>query len=149
MHISAKSDYALRALFHLVNHSGPRSIAEIARDNDIPKRFLEHIMLEMKERGWVQSSPGRNGGYSLGQRPEKITMGQVVRHFDGILAPLGCVSVNQYTPCPQEPRCRFRRVMLDIRNYTAKLMDTMSLDLVNRMDPVSASESQFVGGAGI
>ena len=60
---------------------------ELARTNDVPKKFLEHIMLDLKSQGWVTSSPGRTGGYVLSLPPERITLGQVVRHFDGILAP--------------------------------------------------------------
>ena len=86
----------------------PISIRELAEQNQAPKRFLEHIMLDLKSQGWVASVPGKNGGYRLAQAPEQIRMGQVVRYFDGLLAPINCVSVSQYEPCSQEPVCRFR-----------------------------------------
>lgn len=129
MKLSRKSDYALRALFTLVEHSGngPLSIREIAERNDIPRRFLEQIMLDLKARGWVLSIPGRDGGFELAKDPSEITMGQVVRHFDGVLAPIPCVSTSHYEPCSQEGACRFRRVMLDIRNYVARMMDSATL----------------------
>ena len=132
MKLSRKSDYALRALFSLVNHygQGPLSIRNIALQNDIPRRFLEQIMIEMKEQGWVESIAGRDGGFVLAQSPSEITMGQVVRYFDGILAPLTCVSTSHYEKCSQEGVCRFRRVMLDIRNYVARLMDAATLSTV-------------------
>ncbi|MGB8466234.1 MAG: Rrf2 family transcriptional regulator, partial [Terrimicrobiaceae bacterium] len=103
MQLSMRTDYALRALFTLVEHWGgqPIPIIELARRNDIPKRFLEHIMLDLKERGWVDSVAGKRGGYRLSKSPERITMGEVVRHFDGYLAPLACVSVSDYKRCSQ------------------------------------------------
>src|ERR1700679_3076656 len=101
MWVSKKTDYALRALFTLVDHFGgaPIPIRELARRNDVPKRFLEHIMLALKAKGWGTSLPGARGGYALGGAQEKITMGEVVRYFDGILAPIGCVSVTGYERC--------------------------------------------------
>jgi Rrf2 family protein len=132
MKLSRKSDYALRALFSLVAYrgQGPISIRTLAEQNDIPRRFLEQIMLDLKSRGWVESIAGRDGGFVLAKRPEEITMGEIVRHFDGILAPISCVSTSDYEPCSQEGVCRFRRVMLDIRNYISRLMDNATLSTV-------------------
>jgi len=153
MRISKKTDYALRALFTLVDHFGgaPIPIRELARRNDVPKRFLEQIMLALKAQGWADSVPGIRGGYVLAKNPSKITMGEVVRYFDGIIAPIDCVSVTGYKRCSQEPVCRFRRVFLDARNYVAGLMDRASLAEVNRGSPVSKQEisSGFTGGEGI
>lgn len=153
MWVSKKSDYALRALFTLAEHHGgtPIPIRELARRNDVPKRFLEQIMLALKARGWVDSTAGIRGGYFLAKSPNKITMGEVVRHFDGVLAPIGCVSVKAYKRCSQEPVCRFRRVFLDIRNYAAGLMDRATLDGVAKGAPVSREEvsAGFTGGEGI
>ena len=154
MKISKKTDYALRALFTLVEHyqSAPIPIRELARRNDAPKRFLEHIMLDLKSQGWVKSMAGIRGGYVLAKNPAKITMGEVVRHFDGILAPIECVSITGYQRCSQEPTCRFRRVFLDARNYIAGLMDRATLADVYAREPVQAKEvfsPEFVNGAGI
>lgn len=137
-----RTDYALRALFTLVEHYGgqPIPIAELARRNDVPKRFLEHIMLDLKARAWVSSVAGKRGGYQLARSPERITMGEVVRHFDGYLAPIGCVSVTDYKRCSQEPVCRFRRVMLESRNLVARLMDRTTLADVMRGLPVTDRE---------
>ncbi|HSW44881.1 MAG TPA: Rrf2 family transcriptional regulator [Phycisphaerae bacterium] len=154
MKLSQRTDYGLRALFTLVEHfgRGPIPIRELARRNDVPKRFLEHIMLDMKARGWVRSVSGKKGGYVMAKSPDKITMGQVVRYFDGLMAPIGCVSVSQYERCSQEPVCRFRRVLLDIRNMTNKLMDGATLAKVFAGAPVTRQEvfaPEFMGGAGI
>lgn len=151
MQLSMRTDYALRALFTLVEHYGgkPIPINELARRNDIPKRFLEHIMLDLKARGWVESLAGKRGGYLLAKSPSRITMGEVVRHFDGYLAPIACVSVTDYKRCTQEPVCRFRRVMLQARNVVAKLMDSATLADVMRGEPVATSEVQGLHGEGI
>lgn len=155
MKLSMKTDYALRALFTLVEHEGrgPIPIRELARRNEVPKRFLEHIMLELKAQGWVESLPGKSGGYLLAKTPDKITMGQVVRHFDGILAPISCVSFSGYRRCSQEPVCRFRRVLLQIRNQTARMMDQATLAAVYAGSVVTEAEvfdpELMHGGAGI
>jgi Rrf2 family protein len=153
MRVSKETDYALRALFTLVDHFGgaPIPIRELARRNDVPKRFLEQIMLKLKARGWVDSVAGVRGGYVLAKNPDKITMGEVVRQFDGILAPIDCVSVTGYKRCSQEPVCRFRRVFLDARNYVAGLMEQATLAEVAKGAPVSKQEisAGFTGGEGI
>ncbi len=153
MWVSKKTDYALRALFTLVDNFGgiPIPIRELARRNDVPKRFLEQIMLDCKAQGWVDSMAGIRGGYVLARNPAKITMGEVVRHFDGILAPIDCVSVAGYKRCSQEPVCRFRRVFLDVRNYVAGVMDRSTLADVAKILPVSKQEiaGSFAGGEGI
>lgn len=153
MRVSKKTDYALRALFTLVEHFGgaPIPIRELARRNDVPKKFLEQIMLQLKARGWVSSEAGVRGGYVLAKNPEKITMGEVVRHFDGILAPIDCVSFTGYERCSQEPVCKFRRVFLDARNYVAGVMDKATLAEVATRSPVTKREvsAGFIGGEGI
>lgn len=154
MKLSRKSDYALRALFTLVERYGQGlvSVRELAERNDIPRRFLEQIMLDLKARGWVESIAGRIGGFRLARPPEEITMGEVVRHFDGVLSPIGCVSTTHYEPCSQEAVCRFRRVLLDIRNDTVRHMDRATLAAVFANAPVQRAEvftSEFVDGGGI
>lgn len=142
MKLSKKTDYALRVLFTLVEHyhRGPIPIRELARRNEAPKRFLEHIMLEMKARGWVDSKPGKRGGYVLAKSPDTIMMGEVVRHFDGVLAPIGCVSVTHYQPCSQSSVCRFRRFLMNIRNEIARQMDQASLASVYAEQPLETAE---------
>ena len=154
MKISKQSDYALRVLMTLVESYGqePISIRELAKRNAVPKRFLEHIMLDLKSQGWVTSLAGKSGGYVLSRRPEEIGMGQVIRYFDNLLAPISCVSVNQYEACSQEATCRFRRVFLDVRNTTARLMDNTTLAAAFARQPVRQQEifdDAMIGGAGI
>ena len=157
MRVSAKSDYALRALFHLTDlyqgeETKPVSIRLLAEHNDIPKRFLEQIMIDLRQCGWVKSVPGRDGGFVLGKSPSQITMGDVVRHFDSNLAPIDCVSKMHYKPCSQEGRCRFRRVLLDIRNYAAARMEEATLEKVAAGAIVTRKEiggEEFADGSGI
>jgi Rrf2 family protein len=154
MKVSKKADYALRALFSLVEHydDGPISIGELAKQNDVPKRFLEHIMLDLKSQGWVSSLPGKKGGYSLAKSPSSISMGRVVRYFDNLLSPIHCVSVSQYKRCSQEATCRFRRIFLRIRNETTVMMDQANLASVFAGEPVRIAEvfdENLMGGAGI
>lgn len=142
MWVSKKTDYALRALFTLVESEGrgPVPIRKLAEENDIPRSFLEHILLDMKAQGWIASIPGKHGGYQLDRSSSEIFMGQVVRLFDGQLAPIACVSRNAYEPCSQEERCRFRRVFLQVRNMTASFMDRLTLAEIFRGKPVSREE---------
>jgi Rrf2 family protein len=153
MRVSRKTDYALRAIFTLVDHYGgaPIPIRELARRNDAPKRFLEQIMLALKSQGWVDSTAGIRGGYFLAKPPANITMGEIVRHFDGIIAPIDCVSVTAYKRCTQEPVCRFRRVFYDARNFVASLMDHATLADVAKGLPLTQKEVfvGFIGGEGI
>jgi Rrf2 family protein len=108
-------------------------------------------MLQLKAQGWVGSVAGIRGGYVLAKSPSKITMGEVVRHFDGILAPIDCVSVTGYKRCSQEPVCKFRRVFLDARNYVAGVMDKATLAEIAKRAPVTKREmaAGFMGGEGI
>jgi Rrf2 family protein len=108
-------------------------------------------MLGLKTQGWVDSTAGIRGGYFLAKNPAKISMGEVVRHFDGILAPIDCVSVTGYKRCSQESVCRFRRVFFDARNYVAGLMDKTTLAEVSKGLPLSKQEisGSFIGGEGI
>lgn len=154
MKVSRKTDYALRALFALIEKrgDGPIPTQQLAGDNDIPKKFLEHILLDLKAQGWVASLPGKAGGYLLAVHPNQITMGQVVRLFDTQLAPINCVSTTNYEACSQEAKCRFRRVFLNVRNLTAQIMDRLTLARVFEGDPVRQEElrSDAVwGGMGI
>lgn len=154
MRLSKKSDYALRALIGLArwSQSQPVSMRALAVLNDVPQRFMQQIMLELREQGWVTSAAGRDGGYQLALPPEELTMGQVVRHFDGVLAAIGCVSITNPEQCSQESACTFRRVLLEVRNHTAQLLDQTTLAelALGRARSVTEEYNQgFTGGAGI
>jgi len=142
MKLSRRADYGLRVLVTLTDRIGlgPTSMTQLAKANDVPRRFLEQIMADMRQQGWVESVAGRHGGFILAQPPDKLTMGQVIRHFDGIVDPVGCVSVSDHQPCTQSRFCRFRRVLLEIRNFTAQHLDNATLASVAKSEPVSDTE---------
>ena len=153
MKVSKKTDYALRALFEIAKlKEASISIRELAENTDVPRRFLENIMLEMNKAGWVKSIPGRYGGYVLARKADDITLGEVIRHFEGMIAMISCVSVSSYEPCSQESKCHFRRVFLNIRNLTAQILDKMTIASCLGQNPVTKEDilkEEFVGGLGI
>lgn len=136
MRLSKRSEYGIRALINLSarGESGIARITEIAEEEQIPTKFLEQILLALKNMGILQSKPGRGGGYYLGKPAEAITLGQVVRILDGPLAPIRCVSETAYEPCgcPDEERCGLRLVMADVRNAISDILDYTTLADVNR-----------------
>src|SRR5438034_9351028 len=109
MKLSLRGEYALRALIVLgLNYNQPVVRAQtIAKQQNIPKRFLEQILNDLKSGGIVESRRGVNGGYRLARPPEQINLASVVRHIEGALAPVSCVSANFYEKCscPDETRC--------------------------------------------
>ena len=153
MRMSKKTDYALRALVGLARWSKTRPIPlrALAQLNDVPQGFMQQIMLDLREQGWVKSAAGRDGGYQLALPPEEITMGQVVRHFDGVLAAIGCVSTANHEPCSQEPVCAFRQVLLEVRNHTAELLDRTTLAALasGSVQRGEKAAAEFIEGAGI
>src|SRR5260221_2672582 len=114
MKLSVRGEYALRALLvlgrdYLEDDSVVR-IQAISEQQNIPKRFLEQILNDLKSGGFVESRRGLAGGYRLARRPEEITVAAVVRHVEGALAPVRCVSERFYQQCscPDESRCAIR-----------------------------------------
>ncbi len=133
MKLSKRGEYALRSLINLgiaakVGRSLVR-VTELANAEDIPVKFLEQVMQQMREAGYVQSVRGKHGGYRLGKPAAQITIGSVVRLIDGPLAPIGCVSQTAYEPCncPDEAHCGLRMLMLDVRNAIAAILDRYTL----------------------
>lgn len=131
--IAQRTKYALKALLVLADAAGDGkglTIEEIARRSGAPKRFLEHIMLELRNAGLVQSRRGRAGGYSLLRPAGAIALGQVVRLVDGPMAPLPCLSQTAYQPCadcPDEAACRIRRSFARIYEAQLAAMEQMTL----------------------
>jgi len=137
-----KTKYALKALQVLAKEygQGPILISEIARREKISPKFLELILLELKNQGILQSKKGKGGGYFLARAPQAVSIGQVVRVMEGPLAPLPCVSRTSYMRCAEcrdERSCGIRIVMKDVRDATAKILDSTSLaDMLNRVEAV-------------
>jgi Rrf2 family protein len=131
--LSKRGEYALRALidFGLAEAMGRPllQVNELASKEDLPVKFLEQILMQLKAAGYLESRRGKHGGYLLARRPEDIQIGQVVRLIDGPLAPIRCVSQVAYErcTCPDEEHCGLRMVMLDVRNAISNILDRFSL----------------------
>jgi Rrf2 family protein len=139
--LSQKCKYALQALLSLAREpsQGLLLVSDIAERENLPKKFLEAILLELNRNGLVRSRRGRGGGYALAKPADLITFGQVVRIIDGPLAPLSCVSVNYYRRCDDcrdEMTCDIRKVMRRVRDAIANELDGTSLqDALNGVIP--------------
>ena len=130
--LSKKAKYGLKATFYLARNygKGPMLIADLAEKEHVPKKFLELILLELKRHGILTSKMGKGGGYSLSKSPDKIFVGQVVRILDGPLAPVPCVSKTAYqrcVECDNEKTCEIRKIMLQVRDASATILDYTSL----------------------
>jgi len=121
-------------------------IASLSREHRIPKKFLEVILWELKQRGIVESKKGKGGGYQLALAPDKITLGSVIRTIDGPLAPLPCASETAYRKCEEcvdETRCGTRLVMKQVRDAMAAILDHTSLaDVCESVATVEERERQ-------
>jgi Rrf2 family protein len=148
--LSKKSKYAIRALIMLAKQyeQGPVLIWDIAEKHQIPKKFLEQILLELRNQGILGSKKGKGGGYFLARSPASISLGEVVRALDGPLAPVPCVSQSAYRTCEEctdEASCGIRAVMQDVRDTTAKILDQESLaGLMRREDALEQRKKQVL-----
>src|SRR6266446_9954881 len=131
MKLSLRGEYALRALLVLgLNYDQPLvRIQAISDQQNIPKRVLEQILNDLRSAGIVQSKRGMAGGYRLARNPEQITLAAVVRHIEGALAPVSCVSEKFYEKCscPDESRCPIRSVMKEIREAIVKIAERITI----------------------
>lgn len=133
MKLSTRGEYALRALLVLgqdyQEDDSVVRIQEISAKQNIPKRFLEQILNDLKSARLVESKRGVTGGYRLGRAPEEITLAEIIRHVEGALAPVSCVSERFYErcTCPDEARCAIRSAMKEIRDAVVKLAESITL----------------------
>jgi Rrf2 family protein len=132
MKLSVRGEYALRALLVLSQNYSEDvvRIQTISEQQNIPKKFLEQILNELKALGAVESRRGAGGGYRLAHPPESITLASVIRHMTGALAPVSCVSDRFYErcTCPDEARCAIREVMKEAREAVVSIMERVTLD---------------------
>lgn len=146
MHFSKRGEYGMRAMINLadaqrVNPPGLVQIKEISAREQIPSKFLEQILLALKNAGLVHSKMGVGGGYYLARAADEINLGQIVRVLDGPLAPVKCVSHMAYEPCgcPDEETCGLRMAMGDVRNAIAEILDKTTLAaVIERVEKVRA-----------
>ncbi len=140
MRLSKRGEYGLRAMITLAepakqgNPPIVMQIKEISQREHIPAKFLEQILLTLKNAGLLQSKMGVSGGYYLARSASAITLGQIVRVLDGPVAPIRCVSQMAYEPCdcPDEQTCGLRLAMSDVRHAIVDILDNTSLADVTR-----------------
>ncbi len=130
--LSKRAKYGLRAMIYLAQHQGegPIQIRDIAETLQIPRKFLEAILLDLRNEGILQSRKGREGGYYMERSPDTVSLGRVI-FVDGPLASVSCVSQTAYArcdDCPDEKTCVIRCVMKEVRDATAKILDQVTLD---------------------
>jgi Rrf2 family protein len=139
--ISQKTKYALKALMALADEAAAGdgaalTIEEIARRSGAPKRFLEHILLELRNVGYIASRRGRAGGYVLIKDPKAISIGELLRRVDGPIAPLPCLSRHAYQrceDCTDEANCRLRALFGQVFLSYLLLIESLTLaDLLER-----------------
>lgn len=129
MKLTTRSEYGLLALVFLARHQkdGFISVDTIATAQKIPPKFLEQILLALKRAHFLHSTKGQHGGYCLAKSPEEITLAEVIRLFDGALAPTESVSENFYESTPIEKERSLVRVFKDIRDYVSKKLESTTI----------------------
>ncbi len=130
--LSQKAKYALRALLMLAEAPADELvlIQDVADRQNVPKKFLELILVELKRHGFAHSQRGRSGGYCLARPADSITFGQVIRAMDGPIAPLPCASLTAYrrcADCGDEKSCAIRKVMRSVRDAMSEILDRTTL----------------------
>jgi len=131
--ISKKTKYAINALVYLAKEqkgSDPIQISKIAQSENIPRKFLEAILLDLKNAGMLSSRKGKAGGYYLHKSPDEINIADVMRLFDGPIALLPCVTFMYYERCEEckdEATCGIRSIFSDVRNETVNMLKNATL----------------------
>jgi Rrf2 family protein len=129
--LTKKGKYGLKALVYLsrIPVGQLAFVGDIATRNNIPKKFLDAILGELRNAGFVQSRKGKEGGYRLARPASEIKIGHVVRVLDGPLAPISCASRTRYQRCDDcdEATCEVRHMMLEVRHAIAEVLDNRSL----------------------
>jgi Rrf2 family protein len=145
MNLSQRCQYALRALFELATRrgEGPIPTGEIAEAQAIPPRFLELILAQLKQAGYVESQRGAKGGYQLAVSPDALTVGEVIRFVEGPLGPVQCLAGADQADCPLLGQCVFLGLWERAHEAVSRVYDTTSLqDLI---DQAGAAEDRYVG----
>lgn len=146
MKISFKGDYALKAVLDLSFYfDKPQSAEEISKRQDIPYKFLEQILLQLKKGGFVKSVRGRNGGYVLAHKPSKITLGQIIRFVDGPVEPISCAYAKKPTACSYSGNCVLHEVFCRLGGIIAKEVDGVTFeDLKERQKKNIAKTKKYL-----
>jgi Rrf2 family cysteine metabolism transcriptional repressor len=129
MRISYKTDYALKAMLDLALHYGVEWVSshDMARRIDAPIKFLEQVLSDLKKAGFIESRRGNAGGYLLSRSPAGITVGDVVRYFEGPLEPIACLKEG-YTNCKDLHRCVFKNLWYEVAQATSDIVDQATFE---------------------
>lgn len=143
MKITYKGDYALKAILDLaLNYdSGVVTIHDISKRADIPLKFLEQVLLDLKRGGFVESRRGKVGGYLLAKPPSQIKLGDVVRFIDGPIEPIACVE-KKYSGCKDVYRCVFRNIWQRVTDATSDIVDNITFEDLAKQ--ASKKKEEFV-----
>lgn len=137
MKVTYKGDYGLKAILSLALHynKGVLPIQELAKEGDIPFKFLEQILLTLKNGGFVGSKRGVDGGYFLARPPETITVGEVIRFIEGPIEPVTCANKENYEKCKDFSYCVFKDIWNQVYTATSLVVDTVTFaELVRRVE---------------
>lgn len=153
--LTSKAKYALRAMIDLASQTGagprrPVFIADVATRQEIPRRFLENILLELRKHGLVVSHRGKMGGYALARSPDLITFADIIRAIDGPVAMTPCTSRTAYRrcdDCKDEALCAIRKTLVQVRNASASILEATTLASAAGLEAVEP-ERREVGEAG-
>lgn len=135
MRVTYKGDYAVKTILDLALHCGnsPITIQDLAKHADIPTKFLEQILLDLKKGGFVESKRGKVGGYLLSKAPSRIKLGEVIRFLDGPIEPIACAG-KTYSGCKDIYSCVFRAVWQKVARSASDIIDNITFaDLVNKV----------------
>ena len=146
MRLSKKTEYALRALFAIARDRNAASwrIEQLSRHENIPVKFLEQILLSLRNAGLLASKRGVGGGYRMARPPGEIAIGEVIRMLDGPFTPLPCASAKsrrERCSCPDERTCPLRVLMIDVQAQMERLLDDRTLEDVLRAVPAPTALS--------
>ena len=136
--LTNKGKYGLKAMVYLASIEVGETVqvADVAERNSIPKKFLDTILLDLRNAGMLRSKKGPGGGYALAKLARDISLGSIVRTLDGPLAPIGCASRTAFQPCDDcadLDTCPVRLIMTDVRDAMSRVLDTTTLaDLLKR-----------------
>lgn len=147
--LSMRAKYALKALMYLARaqDQGPVLIGEIAEKQKLPRKFLEQILLDLKNQHVLKSRQGKTGGYFLAKPASEIRVGSIVRTFNGPLALVPCVSVSAFEKCQEcldFSTCGVRRVMKKVRDVTADILDGTTLDALVKIESSESDEEALM-----
>lgn len=135
MQISYKTDYSLKVILHLsgIYPNGRAHIKHIAGSQDIPRKFLEQILLLLKKGGFLLSKKGPGGGYFLAKAPEEIQLGEVIRFVEGPIHPISCIAPQMEKSCSFAASCIFRDVWIEVESAIGQVIDNITFqDLLEK-----------------